>query len=71
MQQKFVLERENFTSIKSALATAKNGDRITIKNGHYSEGEIVIDKEIEIIGENYPKLTVKGSGNRLQSKQIM
>lgn len=59
---------ESFTSIKSALATAKNGDRITIKNGHYSEGEIVIDKEIEIIGENYPEVDGEGKWQPLTIK---
>ncbi|MCC6865223.1 MAG: nitrous oxide reductase family maturation protein NosD [Ignavibacteria bacterium] len=41
-------------SIKNAVSLADNGDRIIIKEGTYNESGILIDKNIELIGENYP-----------------
>ena len=46
----------SITSIKSAIKLASDGDRIIIKNGIYKEGNIIIDKEIELKGENFPVL---------------
>lgn len=43
-------------SIKSAVELAVNGDRIIVKEGLYKEAEILIDKQIELIGEGYPTI---------------
>lgn len=42
------------TSIKQAIALAKEGDTILVKPGTYKEHTIIIDKPLTIIGENYP-----------------
>jgi len=44
-------------SIKKAVELSSPGDRIIVKKGFYSEGNIVIDKPIEIIGEDYPEVS--------------
>ncbi len=51
---------ENSTTIKSALLIARNGDKIVLKSGYYAEGEIIVDKEVEISGENYPVIDGEG-----------
>lgn len=43
-------------SIKSAVENSADGDRIIVKEGHYKESEILIDKRIELIGEGYPAI---------------
>ena len=43
-------------SIKRAIASAQSGDTIRIKSGKYSEGNIVLEKSLVILGENYPVL---------------
>jgi nitrous oxidase accessory protein len=43
-------------SIKTALAKAKNGDKISIKKGVYKEGKIVVNKSVTICGEDFPIL---------------
>jgi nitrous oxidase accessory protein len=48
------------TSIKKAVELSGAGDRVIIKKGVYSEGEIIIDKSIEIAGEDFP--VVDGAG---------
>ena len=45
-----------FKSIKSALKNVKNGDSLLVYEGVYKEGNIVINKEIKLIGKNYPVL---------------
>tara|TARA_R110002074_G_scaffold267932_2_gene440116 strand:+ start:4485 stop:5729 length:1245 start_codon:yes stop_codon:yes gene_type:complete len=42
------------TSLKEAIAIAKDFDSILVKKGTYKEYNIVIDKPLTIIGENYP-----------------
>ncbi len=49
-----VCKKCEFKSIKEALKFAKNGDTIVIREGYYREGEIVIDKSVRLIGENFP-----------------
>ena len=46
----------NVSSIKQAVEMSTAGDRIIIKKGYYNEGNIVIDKPIELCGEDYPTL---------------
>lgn len=44
------------TSVKKAVAMAKDGDTILVQKGIYKEGNIIIDKSIRIIGINQPVL---------------
>ncbi|MCF6294592.1 MAG: nitrous oxide reductase family maturation protein NosD [Flavobacteriaceae bacterium] len=50
------------TSIKEAIAIAKDFDTIIVKKGTYYEYDIVIDKPLTIIGENYPVIDGKLKG---------
>jgi nitrous oxidase accessory protein len=43
-------------SIKKAISVAHSGDTIYIKQGTYREGNIIIEKSLTIIGENFPIL---------------
>jgi nitrous oxidase accessory protein len=43
---------EKIKSIKTAIKLSSNGDKIVIKNGSYKEGNILIDKQITITGED-------------------
>lgn len=43
-------------SIKKAIALAKAGDTVLVYKGWYKEGNIIINKKIVFIGENYPIL---------------
>lgn len=43
-------------SIKEAIKLARNGDTVRIQSGIYKEGNIVIEKSLTLIGENYPVL---------------
>jgi nitrous oxidase accessory protein len=55
--QKIVVDQAtDFSSIKSAIISANPGDTILIKSGTYREGNIVIDKPLVIMGEDYPIL---------------
>ena len=42
------------TSIRKAVELAKNNDTIIVKSGTFKEGNIVIDKNIILLGENFP-----------------
>lgn len=44
----------SISTVKQAIAIAQDGDEIFIKKGIYKEYEIVIDKSLSIIGEDYP-----------------
>lgn len=41
-------------SLSTALMQAEDGDRIFVQPGIYREGEIVVNKSVEIIGEGFP-----------------
>ncbi|MER3470474.1 MAG: nitrous oxide reductase family maturation protein NosD [Chitinophagaceae bacterium] len=43
-------------SINDAISVAQNGDTVLIKKGTYKTGNVVINKSITILGENYPVL---------------
>lgn len=43
-------------SIKQAISLAKPGDTLFIESGKYLEGNIIIEKSLTIIGENFPVL---------------
>lgn len=49
-------ENKMFKSIKTALDNAQNGDTIFVHKGVYKEGNIIINKEISLIGINFPVL---------------
>ena len=44
------------TSIRKAIELAQPGDTIYIKSGVYREGNIIIEKSLTFIGENFPVL---------------
>ncbi len=52
----FVCKTCQINSIKKALEIAEDKDTIVVKKGIYKEGEIVIKKQIKLIGEGYPVL---------------
>jgi nitrous oxidase accessory protein len=67
------------TSIRKAVELAKNNDTIIVKAGTYKEGNIVINKNIVLIGENIPLIdgekkyeifTVSGSGITIKGFQF-
>lgn len=43
-------------TIKQAIAQAQAGDTILVKSGVYREGNIIIEKSIVLLGENFPVL---------------
>ncbi len=45
-----------YQSVKVAISAADAGDTIVVKSGHYKEGNILIEKPLTIIGENFPVL---------------
>lgn len=49
-------KNEQYTTIKSALAAAENGDRILVEKGVYKEGTIDITKSVSLIGIDRPVL---------------
>lgn len=58
-QELVVCEDCELTSLSAALAIASNGDSIVVKAGTYQEGNLLIDKEIALIGEDWPVLEGK------------
>jgi nitrous oxidase accessory protein len=49
-------------TITEAIKIANDFDTIIIKAGEYSEGNIIVDKKVKIIGENFPVIDGKGIG---------
>jgi nitrous oxidase accessory protein len=49
-------------TIAAAIKLAIDYDTITIKPGEYSEGNIIVDKKVKLIGENFPVVDGKGVG---------
>jgi nitrous oxidase accessory protein len=49
-------------TITEAVSLANDYDTILIKPGEYSEGNIIVDKKLTIIGENFPVIDGKGIG---------
>jgi nitrous oxidase accessory protein len=67
------------TSIRKAIELAKNNDTVLVKAGIYSEGNIIIQKNIVLIGENFPVIdgenkyeifTVSGNGITIKGFQF-
>lgn len=46
----------SYNTIKSALKQIHNGDTVYVYEGIYKEGNIIIDKEVKLIGKNFPVL---------------
>jgi len=42
-------------TLTEALQIAENGDRIIVQPGQYREGNIIVDRPVEIIGIDYPE----------------
>jgi parallel beta-helix repeat protein len=51
----------NYTSIKAAIQNAVNGDTIYVWDGTYYENNIIVDKEVKIIGNGTSSSKVNGS----------
>ena len=54
----------NYSKIQDAINDANNGDTIIVYNGTYCEN-IVIDKSINLIGENKDTTVIKGKGDNV------
>lgn len=68
-------EGKSFPNIRPALAAALEGDTINVYSGIYTEGNLVIDRQISLIGIGYPVLdgeftheliTIKARGVRIE-----
>ena len=55
---------DNYTTIQGAINDANDGDTVFVYNGTYYEN-IVVDKSINLVGEDNEKTTIDGnkSGN--------
>lgn len=49
-------------TITEALSLANDYDTILVKPGEYVEGNIIVDKKLTIIGENFPVVDGRGDG---------
>ena len=54
----------NYTKIQDAVDNATDGDTVFVYEGLYNEGDIKINKSINVIGENKEKTIVDGTGYR-------
>ena len=43
-----------YTSIKEAIAAARDHDTVLVKKGTYKEHDILVNKPLTLLGENYP-----------------
>ncbi|HAB52761.1 MAG: nitrous oxide reductase [Ignavibacteria bacterium RIFOXYB2_FULL_35_12] len=57
-----VSEKSPIKSINHAIQIAEAGDKIFIKSGYYAEGNIIVDKQITIIGTDDPVIDGKDDG---------
>lgn len=48
-----------YKNIKSALADSEDGDVIIVKKGYYRENNIIIDKSVQISGEDNPVIDLE------------
>jgi nitrous oxidase accessory protein len=55
----YVGKNEQIKSVRQALSVCKNGDIIKISKGFYEENNLLITKEISLVGIDYP--TISGS----------
>ena len=49
-------QKGSLRSLKAAIGHANAGDTILVKSGVYREGNILIDKSLVLLGENFPVL---------------
>ena len=47
-------KNQSLTSIRKAVELAKNNDTILVQPGTYTEGNIIINKSIVLVGQNFP-----------------
>lgn len=47
---------KEYKAIKSAIQHCKDGDSVIVFGGVYKEGNIIVDKGIKLIGQNFPVL---------------
>ncbi|MBI4946985.1 MAG: nitrous oxide reductase family maturation protein NosD [Bacteroidetes bacterium] len=52
----------SISSVKQAIIAAKKWDTIIIQNGNYKERNIVVNKPLTIIGENFPVIDGENNG---------
>lgn len=57
-----VSQTGSINTITEAIRVANDFDTIVIKSGEYAEGNIIIDKKVTIIGENFPVVDGRGDG---------
>jgi len=57
-----VSQSGSINTITEAIKLASDFDTIIIKSGEYYEGNIIINKKLRIIGENFPVIDGKGVG---------
>jgi nitrous oxidase accessory protein len=55
----------NINSIKQAIELSRNGDRIIIKKGYYKEHSLIIDKQIQLLGVDFPDIDGEKSGDHI------
>lgn len=55
----FVSNDGDYNSIGKAIEASTEGDTLLVSKGTYEESEMLIDKGIVIIGENYPRIKSK------------
>jgi len=49
-----------YNTINNALVKASGNDIIVVDSGDYSEGEIIIDKKLTLLGKNFPSISGNG-----------
>ena len=52
---------KTYTSIKTAIETAQDGDVILIHKGIYAEGQIILNKQLHLKGINFPVVDGKNA----------
>ncbi len=56
-----VCENCELQNLQSAIDIADHGDTILLKGGQYTESNIIVDKSIYLLGENFPMINGGGS----------
>lgn len=49
-------------TILKAISQSNDYDTVLVKSGEYAEGNIIVNKKLTIIGENFPVIDGKGTG---------
>src|SRR5690348_7504850 len=57
---------KKFKTITSAIAASSDGDVIMVYTGIYGEGEIMVNKKVELRGINFPVLDGKNTSQVLR-----